>query len=434
MRILFIHHGDHRAGSFLSMLYTILEIKKKGYTPIVGLVIPSDELNAILSKYQIEFVDMPWIYPLHYWSCDRMEFWRITTYYIIFKAIYRNITTSQKTKSSLENLNIQMVHLNSVVLFPLLPLFFKLKIKYVWHIREHAPSRFHYLFPIIRKLMLKSENLIFLTETEKTSWLSGINHGIVVNNFVDQTFIDHQFDFKAETIKESLEIDTEKKVILYLGGLKKHKGIDILLDTLHQLRHKYDNFICLMPDAVPSPKKQMNFKELLKKIIGIKRFDMLMVKKINSLGLNDICYRLPWDSDTIKYYTIADLVVFPATAPHFARPVIEAAIMKKPVVVANWKVLLEEVKPNITGLVAKPNSVKSLYTNIELLLTNDILKKKLGNNAYNYAIEIFTPERQVHKIVALYEKKTLLNCVAKTKVINNYNLVFSYNTPRKIGN
>ena len=170
MRILFIHHGDHRAGSFLSMLYTVLEIKKKGYIPIIGIVMPSNDSKSILNKYEIEFVEMPWICPVNYWSCDPMEFWRMSTYYRILKALYCSIATSKKTKSFLKNLNLQMVHLNSVVLFPLIPLFIKLKIKYVWHIREHAPSSFHFVFLIVKYLMLKTEKLIFLTETEKKSW------------------------------------------------------------------------------------------------------------------------------------------------------------------------------------------------------------------------------------------------------------------------
>src|SRR5690606_22577213 len=99
---------------------------------------------------------------------------------------------------------------------------------------------------------------------------------------------------------------------------------------------------------------------------------------------------------------LADVIVFPALRPHFARPVIEAALMKKPVVVTDWPVLKEIIIPNKTGLLAHPDSAQDLVDKIKTLLLDRLLAQRMGKAGYEFAAQHFTPEHQIPKLLEMY--------------------------------
>jgi glycosyltransferase involved in cell wall biosynthesis len=400
MKILFIHHGDHRAGAPLSMLYTMNELRKRGFNPVVGLSVLTPEIKALYHNNRYETIDMPWIRMVYFWSANPMQWWKVGTYFVLARALYKYSKRWYLTQKVVDEHNIDIVHLNSVSLFMLVPYLLKRKIHFVWHIREHGPKPGSLILKKITSLMNRTEHLIFLSEAEKTSWLGKRNHGTVVYNFVDQEKFDPSMN--VEDLKRQLNISPQDRVILYLGGLKSHKGVDILVEALKQLKIQYPNIKCIMPDAVPYTGGKLNWRLTAARKLKGRSFEDSIIKKINQYGLQHVCIRFPFDSDAQKYYRLAELVVFPALVPHFARPAIEAAIMKKPVIVSDWPVLLEIVKPNITGLAVTPNDVNDLVVKISMLLSNEELKNKLGTSAYEFAISVFTAGAQIDKIIKMY--------------------------------
>jgi len=397
MKVLFIHHGDHKGGAPLSMLYTMLAIRDRGYHPVVGLAIPTPELKKLYGDHQIETIDMTWIRMIYFWSANPMQWWKPSTYITIAKALEGRSNRDALTHAILIKYKIDIVHLNSVSLFTVVPFLKKINFPFVWHIREHAPKSGSLIFSKIKSLMHESRDLIFLTEEEQISWLGDKTHGTVVYNFVSK----EKFDFSMDVtkVREQLNLTQTDKIILYLGGFKPHKGVDVLINTLHKLKSKYPDLKCIMPDSVIYSGNTKNWKTNLRK----KSFADLMIERIIRYNLQDNCIRIPFDTDAQKYFAVTDLVVFPALTPHFARPVIEAAIMKKPVIVSDWPVLLEVVEPNVTGLVVRPNDESELFDKIDLLFSDEALRNRLAENAYQYAVNKFTADAQIQKIINMYE-------------------------------
>ena len=162
-------------------------------------------------------------------------------------------------------------------------------------------------------------------------------------------------------------------MLLYLGGVKHHKGITVLVKAMQQLTKEIPEIRCVMLDsAFPKDGKTRitPFKRFISKLYNSEHLDLEthINDRIKALNLEKYCIRLPFDTETQPYFALADVVVFPALRPHFARPVIEAALMKKPVVVTDWPVLKEIIIPNKTGLLTHPKDTQDLADKIKALL------------------------------------------------------------------
>ncbi len=403
--ILYIHHGNHRAGAPLSLLYTIVEVRKQGYNPIVGLAVPSPELNKLYLDHGIKTIEMPWIKMLYFWSANRMEWWKPSTYKALWNILIHQRKGLKRTQACIDTLSIQIVHLNSVSLVALVPYLLKRRIKFVWHIREHGPEYKSLLRYYVRKLMLRSPDVIFLSKAEQYSWIGSYRHGKVMYNFVDKAKFDYSID--TDELRKKLGLNGENQIILYAGGAKYHKGITILIEALKILAPHHPTIRCIMLDFEFPNKNKTNLSNLKRNVskfynsryIDIEKFANDQIKAYN---LDEICIRLPFDAEAQPYYALADLVVFPATCPHFARPVIEAAMMKKPVVVTDWPILREIILNGKTGLTSKPKDSVDLADKMATIIFNKKLGQEMGEDAYAFAMREFTPENQMPVLLKMY--------------------------------
>lgn len=405
--ILFIHHGHHRAGAPLSMLYTMIEIRKHGYNPIAGLTMPSKELKQLYQSHYFQTIDLPQIEMLYFWSANRMQWWKHSTYKAFLNLFIHHKKGLESLQQAIDQYNIHLVHLNSVSLMALVPYLQRQKIRYVWHIREHAPEFRSPMLHWVRKLMLKTSNIIFLSKTEQYSWLKTNSHGTVMYNFVHREKFDHSI--KPNSLRKKLGLTPQNLVLLYLGGVKHHKGITILVEALQQLTQELPEIRCVMLDsAFPKDGKTKitPLKRYISKLYNSEYIDLEshINDRIKTLNLEKYCIRLPFETEVQSYFSIADVVVFPATSPHFARPVIEAALMKKPVVVTDWPVLREIMVPEVTGLTVKPKNVGDLAEKLKRILNDKPLAKKMGNEGYKFSIHKFTPNYQIPKLIEIYNR------------------------------
>ncbi len=67
-KVLFVHHGSIAGGAPLSLLYTALGVKDKGYIPEVALVSPSKELHQLYNKHGIKTYEIPYVPIFIVWS------------------------------------------------------------------------------------------------------------------------------------------------------------------------------------------------------------------------------------------------------------------------------------------------------------------------------------------------------------------------------
>jgi glycosyltransferase involved in cell wall biosynthesis len=251
--------------------------------------------------------------------------------------------------------------------------------------------------------MAESSNVIFLSEAERKSWEFD-THGTVINNFIDFKLFDFNENNKQALYRKNLGINSDEFVILFLGGLAHHKGADLLIKAVGNLIARYPNIKILMPGSIAlAPKRIKSFiKEIIqcvdKKYFYGDNIDFL----ISEFNLQNNIIRLPFNPVSIPFFAASDIVVFPASEPHFARPIIEAEAMKKAVIASDFPVMRELVEDEVTGFLIDSKSVNEFALCIEKLILSPALKQTMGEKGYHKARVNFDSSIQTNKILDVY--------------------------------
>ena len=256
------------------------------------------------------------------------------------------------------------------------------KLPFVWHIREQGPTHKGFRFKFIHNLLDKSPNIIFLSEAEQKSW-GFDSHGIVIHNFIDFKLFDFNKNNKQLLYRENFGIGPTDFVILFLGGMHQFKGVDLLIKAVGSLINRYANIKVLMPGSTTFSSEYL---------------DSLIL----DLKVKDTLIRLPFDPNSIPFFSASDIVVFPASKPHFARPIIEAGAMKKAVIASDFAVMRELVVNETTGFLINPTSVSEFVQCIEKLILSPQLKQDMGEKGYLKARENFDASIQITKVLDIY--------------------------------
>jgi glycosyltransferase involved in cell wall biosynthesis len=107
-------------------------------------------------------------------------------------------------------------------------------------------------------------------------------------------------------------------------------------------------------------------------------------------------------SDVPQLLAACDVVVFPAVVPHFARPLIEAAAMAKPVVASDLGGPRELVVHGSTGLLVPPNDPEALASAIAAVLEDPQAAMRMGAAAFERAQQLFDAQKNALRTFALY--------------------------------
>jgi len=412
-KILFIHHGDLEGGAPLSMLYTMEAIKGNEFCFVVGIVIKKKKIHDFFNCKGYETIDMSWIKSMYLWSASDTFILRPHNLKSLIWFYSKQKLYSEKLKKIKEDYSIDFFHLNSVVLNPIAKTLLKLKIPFVWHVREAAPVKHRrFRFKLIQSLLQNSNKVIFLSNQEQYSWLENNNHGIVVNNFVDFKIFNAANVNICET-KKNLNIKNDTFVMLYMGGIRSHKGFHVLIESLGILKNELgvDDFVCLMPDSLPIGEKikislKENVKVFIKKLFHSVESDYVLTQlnRIKALKIEENCLMMPFNPNTIELFATSDVLLFPAQVPHFARPIIEAGAMKKPVIASDLPVISELVENENTGLLVSATNATEWARAINNLCFSPEKRKLMGNNALIVAEKRFNADIQRNKIICLYNR------------------------------
>jgi glycosyltransferase involved in cell wall biosynthesis len=255
----------------------------------------------------------------------------------------------------------------------------------------------------LRKLLIKADKrVIFISEADKQAWVGGAC-GTVVHNFVDLERFNPKVDPAPMLDRLKIRADNTPKV-LYLGGFAEIKGIFVLLKALNLLHDRGILIQCLMPgclgDYLPSGWRGKIRK--LANFVGLQNDTHKAKKLIDQLHLKEICKLLPYEQDIPGLLAASDLLVFPSTEPHFARPVVEAGAMGKPVVASDLEGVSELVQEGKTGLLIPANDEMALANAIQKIAFDAEKRTIMGFEARGLANLRFDSRKQIAKIMDIY--------------------------------
>jgi glycosyltransferase involved in cell wall biosynthesis len=112
------------------------------------------------------------------------------------------------------------------------------------------------------------------------------------------------------------------------------------------------------------------------------------------------------DEELAKVYAACDVFLFPAQIT-WGLAAIEAMAAAKPVVVSRRCGASEIIQSGVNGMVVDHAKPKEMAKQVESLMNNAKLRKKIGENAYEYVKNHLSWEKYAKNMEAIFEQTIL---------------------------
>lgn len=226
---------------------------------------------------------------------------------------------------------------------------------------------------------------------------------IVVLSHITEGLVKKIYNRSSEIIRSGVDIEffhnasgqeIRKKynlkndfVLLQVGTLTHYKRqIDSLM-TLFYLSKKYDNVKLMLEGG--------GKQEMLLRLRGISKKLGVEDKVIFSVTNND--------KELAKIYAACDVYVFPSESS-WGLSVIETMAAARAVVVSNKSGACEIIKNNVNGIVVDHAKPEEMAKQVEILMNNPKLRKKLGENAYEYVRKNLSWEKYAKNMESVFQQ------------------------------
>lgn len=194
--------------------------------------------------------------------------------------------------------------------------------------------------------------------------------------FPDCIKLDTLSSLDRECVREREGIASDKYVILFMGGLAKIKGTDVILEALDSLD---DRFLLIFAGVMNAAK--LSKRQLLHdiKYPSHYRFKKRVIKHYNSLIGSSKLYEAGLRDSIDEMIIASDIIVFPSTSVHQPRPCIEAGAYGKPVILSDYKETNEYFRDGFNALLFRPRDVSDLTEKIRYAYDHRNEMIQLGN-------------------------------------------------------
>ncbi|API86351.1 glycosyltransferase [Francisella uliginis] len=190
-----------------------------------------------------------------------------------------------------------------------------------------------------------------------------------------------------ESFKELNKISKGYKKILFLGRLEARKGFDIFVEAISILINKG----C----------------KNLKAIVAGDDVEGIYSKTVDTMTTNFIYLGAIDDAYKDSIIATSDIVVFPSRYESFGLVALEAFIHGKPVVGSNSGAIPEVVEDGFAGLLFESGNAEDLSHQIESLILDSNLYKKLAKGAL-FQSQKFSARKMALSSLEIYQNKTEL--------------------------
>lgn len=198
----------------------------------------------------------------------------------------------------------------------------------------------------------------------------------VVPGGIDVDLFLAQMDTKEVDKKYKL---SGQKVVLFSGKLTKYKGVKYLI----QAARKINGLIVIVGDGP----ERANLEAL------VQNLKLENVRFLGYIGNHNL----------INLYYRADVCVVPSVWDEpLGLVVLEAMATKTPVVVTRKGGIPLMVKDGFNGFFVRPRNAKEIAEKVDLLLSNEVLRKKMGERARQTVLERFTWGKIAERFESMY--------------------------------
>ncbi len=393
-KILLIHHGKGLGGAPLSLLYLVESLDTTKYKPIV-LFLHDSEIIELFKERGIQTIG-----PINVYDFAHTKIWWFGWRHAhhLARATKDTLKTIFRIAPKVfDDIEPDLVHLNTSSLLGWGIAARKKKISVVWHVREPlAPGYLGIRQALVQQTVKRYANAIVpICNHDATPW-KGNQKTHVVYNAVDEKYFNKQCNTASFLTEHKIPENNPR--ILFVGGLSKEKGTLEILKIFQNLLLKVPNAQLLLAGYLDKPTQ--SWKQGIYKMYPASNYAHQVHELLKQLDTSVI--QLGSIRNVPAAMAASDIVVFPATVGHFARPIIEAGFMQRPVVASALAPLDELVIDQETGFLIDINNHELWTEKLFLLLTNKLLAKKMGTAGYAFCKKKFNLPEQIKKIEKIY--------------------------------
>jgi len=414
LRVAVIHHAHLLGGATISLLTLLQQLDRSTKLQITVFCI-SEEMRAFFSERLQCAVEMypdplPNFGKVLIWGATPLDWGKLTAF---VRDLFRVPGSIWRQKRLFRDLNVDVVHLNSSVLFTTAVAARLAKIPVVWHVREMlAGCRWLPRLMFVRRMIRKLSACVIAISPEEKACLGAEDDDnvLVVRNPVDL----HKLDpgkLSRDECRREWGLSSTAKVIVSLGGSSPWKGTVELLDAMQHTDSDTYLLFAGRPfvDAghVSKASRILLAAEDMLVALGIQRDRVIRYwarvqlawarcprNRVRFLGaLEEIAPLL----------MAADVLVFAGRRPHNPRPVSEAWALRKPVVVFDVHGIREKVESGVDGVVVDDVSGRGLGCALRTLLAHPELMGRMGENGYRKAVQFCDETTNAKQILEVYQ-------------------------------
>lgn len=406
-RVLYVHHGNTRGGAAWSLLHLMEALRPAGFDCVVAA---GDDDEGVPNFFGARgFEALP---------CRLRRFSHVTggapsplalASWAWLPAWARDFRPAcRRFEELLAAVRPELVHLNSLTLAPYARVPHRLGIPCVVHVRECVADgllgvRAHWLR---RQLVENAGRAICICRDSRDRLRLGDTFAPVIYNPVDPRKHDARLDRQAA--REALGIAPEARAVLFAGGsVLVAKGLHLFLAAMALLREREPRLACLMPSFVPPAapaERKWTARRRVAWMLGMFREGDGLYRRLQRSRLDGAIVSARFTHGIERWIAASDVVCVPHVQPHFSRTILEAGVMKRPVVASRIGGIEEVVEHEKTGLLVQPGDAPALARAVERLFSDQALAGRLGEGAYAQARELSDPQRCAAQVWDVYRE------------------------------
>lgn len=203
---------------------------------------------------------------------------------------------------------------------------------------------------------------------------------IVIQNGIDLTAFAN--DGQSSAVREALDTPPEATVLCCVGRLDEQKGVDVLLEALHQMDLDQQTRVWLVGDG---PQREA------------------LETRSRQLGLDANVRFLGFRSDVPDFIKASDIFVLPSRYEAMPMTILEAMAAGLPCVVTDVGDNAELVENGVTGRVIPPEAPGALADALKELTFDRTLRRAMGSAARQKA-QRYDVRQMVARTLDIYER------------------------------
>lgn len=402
-RVLVVQHAGAPGGSVMSLRYLIQGLIGRGLVVSVAMVEPNAAVRAMYEEDGAHVYDAPEIPLFRHTTAGWASVGDPRAFLYQMRAVLKSGRGGHVLQSLIDDAKPDIVHLNSVTLALAARALSESPTPVVWHVRESPVNGY---FGVRRRflrsaLLSYGDDVIFLSASDQAAWVDG-KRGVVVPNVVP---VRSQPSAEAiAAVRSTFRAEEGDRLVAYAGGYQEIKGIFPLLDAVRRLLPDFPRLRILAPGMAIAPAGSWRARvaRRLLPIVGMARDYERAAMLVATPEMQRVFLRQPFVHDILPVLAAAEFAVFPSTRPHFARPVMEAALVGRPSVGSRLGGVADLIEDGKTGVLVPPGDAPALAAAMRAMLDDEAGTRRMGEAAAAAARNRFDADAQVERVLGIY--------------------------------